>query len=307
MNAKPYQFKVSKDIVYGHGAIRSESSGQFTLRNLTLDLYEPVRIDVNRKLPALIMAFGGAFHRGSKEDDTFGELPDQNNSVAWYCQEFAKRGFVTCSIDYRLIPENPEPGDTPVVMDPANIPRSRVDEVRKLMGLPQASQELLWRGIEAASDDMRLAVRFVRSQAERWNIDTEKIAIGGFSAGARTALNVALGEQENVAAVVSLSGYMHVSDMEKHARDANRLPPVLFIHAENDLDYIKNNASTIIDCLGRLGFSCDAVKVKEATHFYPANALAWHEKNGITTVEEAMAMFLDQALFAGNYSGLVEK
>src|SRR5690606_13723819 len=197
MNSTSYPVRISKDIVYGTGAIQPESDGQIKLRNLTLDLYEPRRSDNTQKCPALIMAFGGACHRGTKEDDTLGEPPAQNNSVAWYCQAFARRGFITCSIDYRLIPENPEPGCTPVVFDPNTIPRSRVDEVRRLMGLPKASQQLLWRGIEAASDDMRLAVSFVRRKAEQWNIDTAKIAIGGFSAGARTALNVALGEREN--------------------------------------------------------------------------------------------------------------
>ncbi|HLU04813.1 MAG TPA: alpha/beta hydrolase [Advenella sp.] len=303
MNSTSYPVRISKDIVYGTGAIQPESDGQIRLRNLTLDLYEPIRSDNTQKCPALIMAFGGAFHRGTKEDDTFGEPPAQNNSVAWYCQAFARRGFITCSIDYRLIPENPEPGCTPVVFDPNTIPRSRVDEVRRLMGLPKASQQLLWRGIEAASDDMRLAVSFVRRKAEQWNIDTAKIAIGGFSAGARTALNVALGERETVAAVVSLSGYIDISDLEKHASNSSRLPPVLFIHADNDLDYIRTNTSTIVARLRSLGGLCEAVRVQGATHFYPANALAYHEQNGATTVEEAMETFLEQTLLTQPASG----
>src|SRR5690606_14013483 len=162
------------------------------------------------------------------------------------------------------------------------------------------SQQLLWRGIEAASDDMRLAVSFVRRKAEQWNIDTAKIAIGGFSAGARTALNVVLGERETVAAVVSLSGYIDISELQKHASNSRRLRPVLFMHAEQDLDGLRADTPPIVARARSLGGRCEA---QGATHFDPANALAYHEQNGATTVEEAMETFLEQTLLTQPASG----
>lgn len=297
-DSKRFQVEISRDIVYGSGAVGSQEG--IASRDLRLDLYQPVIGDGARRLPALVLAFGGAFHRGTKEDDTFGNPPDRNNSIAWYCHEFARRGYVACSIDYRLVPEDPRPGNTPVVSDPANIPRSRVDEVRKIMNLPKASDDLLWRGVEAASDDMALAVRYVKAHADAWHVDPGKIAIGGFSAGARTALNVALGEREPVTAVVALSGYMHASDLERHIASGRSFPPLLLIHAEHDLEYVSSGHPRMVKRLRELGLHCESVEVPGATHFYPAHASARHDAYGSTTVEEAMAKFLSDAFSAGS-------
>lgn len=295
-HSKRFEVQLSQDLVYGTGAVAAPSGG-VALRDLKLDLYRPITNDA-RPLPVLILAFGGAFHRGTKEDDAFGDAPNRNNSIAWYCHEFARRGYAACSIDYRLIPEDPRPGDTPVINDPGNIPRSRVDQVREIMNLPKASDALLWRGIEAASDDMAQAVRYIKARAQEWNIDSDKIAIGGFSAGARTALNVALGEREAVAAVVALSGYMHASDMERHLACAHPFPPLLLIHAEHDLDYVRDHHFCMVKRLRERGLHCESVQVPGATHFYSAQAPARHDAYGITTVEAAIAGFLSRALSA---------
>jgi len=268
------------------------------MRNLTLDLYCPQIPTPGALRPALIMAFGGAFHRGSKADDAFGEPPHRNHSIAWYCKEFAQLGFVTCSIDYRLVPENPEPGSTVVVSSPDNIPRSRVDAVREIMGLPPACAFTLWRGVEAASDDMALAVRYIRHHAAQWSIDPTRIAAGGFSAGARTALNAAFGEQEPIAAVVALSGYMHLDDLRRHIASSRSMPRVLCIYAENDLDYVTANCPGMIRCMRSLGVHCESALVPGATHFYPADSRALHDQSGPTTVKEAMENFLIKAMTA---------
>jgi para-nitrobenzyl esterase len=59
--------------------------------NLLLDIYEPEN-DTLSKRPLMIWVHGGAFLSGTRE----------NEDVVFYCNEFAKKGYVTASIDYRL-------------------------------------------------------------------------------------------------------------------------------------------------------------------------------------------------------------
>lgn len=289
-------YELHAGLVYGRAMVGQRPGAAPTPRELRLDLHLPVGVPPARGWPVLVLAFGGAFHRGSRQDDAFGEPPNRNNSMAWYCREFARRGYAACSIDYRLVPEDPAPGDTPVVADAGHIPRSRVDQVRQIMGLPAASDEQLLLGVEAASDDMAMAVRYVKANSARWSLDPSRLAVGGFSAGARTALNVALGEREPVAAVLSLSGYMHEADLRRHLDAGPPFPAILLVSAEHDLDYVAAGAPAIARYMAGRGLRCEHVQVPRATHFYPAAAAAIHGTLGPMTVLQAMAGFVDRVL-----------
>ena len=290
-----HDVEIIRDLVYGSGLIRCSHAHGAVSRELKLDLYRPRSRGSDALLPVLILAFGGAFHRGSKENDAF-EAEGGNTSVAEYCRRFARRGYLACAIDYRLVTEDPDPGSTPVVRSPQHIPTSRVDVVRRLMKLPPATPHMLWCGIEAASDDMATATRFLLDRASTWGIDRNRVALGGFSAGARTALNVAFGEKVPVAAVVSLSGYMHHEDLQRHVTPQPNGSAVLVVSAQNDLEYIVAATPELVGHLRTSGLHCEQVLVPDAGHFYAAEAVALHDRDGVTTVEAAMETFLARAL-----------
>jgi acetyl esterase/lipase len=161
------------DIVYGHAVNQND-----VRQELLLDLYTP-RGDTLTSRPAIIWVHGGGFSGGDKRSP---ELVDEAN-------EFARKGYVNVSINYRLAPEGcvGSPGESCII------------------------------GIVQAMQDGQTAVRFLRARAAKYGIDPTRIAIGGSSAGAITALNVGYnashpgpgGHQEQasaVEAVQSLSG-----------------------------------------------------------------------------------------------------
>ena len=105
----------------------------------------------DQKRPLVILAHGGYFLFGDKE------------SFATECKELAAEGFVAVSINYRLI-------------DVEN-----TDEVSKI-------------AVIDAVNDMKAAVRYFYKSAQEQNpylVDTNNIVIGGYSAGAITALHYA--------------------------------------------------------------------------------------------------------------------
>ena len=50
----------------------------------------------------------------------------------------------------------------------------------------------------APIEDMRTALGFIKDHAKDYNIDAQRIALGGFSAEAMTAINLAYGEGADV-------------------------------------------------------------------------------------------------------------
>ena len=114
---------------------------------LLLDVYEPSG-DSQELRPLVIFAHGGSFVGGSKE----------GADVVPICQDLAKMGFVTSSINYRL-----------------GLPLT--------LALQEPATEAVMRGYH----DMKAAIRFFRKDiAENGNtygIDTDEIYIGGVSAG----------------------------------------------------------------------------------------------------------------------------
>jgi predicted esterase len=137
---------------------------------LRMDMYQPTG-DTVKSRPAIVWVHGGSFCCGSK---TSSELVDE-------AMTFAKEGYVNVSIDYRL--ESP--------------------------GCSGSFSNCV-AAIQEAAADAQTAVRFLRANAARYGIDPNRIAIGGSSAGAVTALNVGYSSSEDpsagVRAAVSLSG-----------------------------------------------------------------------------------------------------
>jgi predicted esterase len=137
---------------------------------LQLDLYQPAGDGVTSR-PAIVWVHGGSFCCGSK---TSAELVDEATT-------FSKAGYLNVSIDYRL----ESPGCS-------------------------GSSSNCGQAIQEAWADAQTAVRFLRTNAATYGIDPNRIAIGGSSAGAITALNVGYSSSEDpsasVRAAVSLSG-----------------------------------------------------------------------------------------------------
>lgn len=284
------EVRVRRDIVYGHGKVHVRTTP--SVRPLRLDRYAPADLSGPPR-PALVMAFGGAFHRGNKEADEFGEGQHRNTPVSSYCREMASKGWVACSIDYRLAQEDPDPGDTHVIGSPALVPMSRVDHVRKLLSLPPAVPEDVWATIEATTDDMAAAFRYVQAHAAEWNVDPRRIVIGGFSAGARVALGAAYGERVPAAGVVSLSGFMADDDLDRLVTAGYGGPPALLVYAENDLDYVAQQSPAMARHFLRARPGSEAWQVPGATHFYPANSEAIDTSTGArSTVGRILESFL---------------
>ena len=133
--------------------------------SLKLDFYEPTGDnEVNR--PLILWVHGGSFLGGSKTD------PD----MTALSQRFALKGYACASVDYRL-------GFFPI--DSANAVKAVVRAVQ----------------------DLKAAIRFFykdKQTTDTYRIDTNRIYIGGSSAGAITALHVAYLNNE-----CEISGYLN--------------------------------------------------------------------------------------------------
>lgn len=152
---------ISSNIVYGN-AIDYQSQAM----DLKMDIYQP-QGDTMQQRPLIIFAFGGSFIMGDKN------LPD----VTRLCTEFAKRGYVTASIQYRL----------GITIDFTNIVQNALAAATR------------------ASQDMKAAVRFFRKdKAENnlYKINENKIIVGGVSAGGFAALQTAYFDKESEAPIL---------------------------------------------------------------------------------------------------------
>lgn len=167
-----------------------------------LDIYYP-KTDTLEKRPAIIWIHGGGFTKGSKE------------AMSEYAEYFAKRGYVAVSINYRL-------GTVaPVLRE--NVPLDLKTN----------------RDIVNAETDAQTAVRWLRTNATLYKVDPDKIFVGGFSAGAVTALLVAYdsenkpsGEYDGISQTVS-AVVSHAGLVEPGMMIAND-PPLIMFHAEKD-------------------------------------------------------------------------
>jgi acetyl esterase/lipase len=254
---------------HGEGAIGFGSTRPGN-RALLMDVYLPPGDAPPGGRPALVLSHGGAFHRGAKDCDEFEQGGSHNTPVHVYCERFAARGYVCFSIGYRLTQEQPAPLARPVKRVRQRVERDRIDFVRGLLGLPPATVEELVRGAEAAYADVANAFAFIRTNAARWGIDADRMAIGGFSAGAFASAYAVYAMGQPAAAVIGLSGGMDVEDAEYYVHGARGLPPVLLFEGEHDLPSIPPRVGALASHAARAGLGVRHYAVPGKPHFYDA-------------------------------------
>ena len=172
---------------------------------LKLDLYEP-HGDTATARPAVVLVHGGAFFFGDK----------QMADVVDLATEYAQRGIVAVSIDYRLLatsgcvgPDDPSPTCVAAAF--------------------------------GAQHDAQAAVRWLRTYATTYRVDTDRIAMQGSSAGAMAALLAAYrsddpgtsgnpGPSSAIAGAISLSGGVPGIATVMNVGDA----PALLFHGSAD-------------------------------------------------------------------------
>ena len=295
------------DVVYGSAAVGVTSTAP-TLRELKMDVYRPLIDDKPLSArPAVVLAFGGAFHRGSKGTDRFEEDGASDTPMGDYCRAFATAGYVCSSIEYRLVPDDPA---LPAGLDAARLmPKAalkdplltgRIDVVRARMGLPpldDASREQLWNAVLAASEDLANAVAFMRANAAKYGIDRERIAIGGFSAGGLAAVNAAYGAGVPVKAVISLSGGIGGYDLRKTVRPG--MPPALLVVGQNDLEGVRASTPGLLALLNATSVKTESAWMPGFGHFYPMGATSLGGDLSKLTLEGRLLRFLERSLGAG--------
>lgn len=295
---------VQYDVVYGSGIVGASSDNPH-VRDLRMDVYRPMSDGKPLTArPAVILAFGGGLHRGSKGQDRFEEDGASDTPMGEYCRAFASAGYVCSSIEYRLVPEDPAPSGN---VDMASmLPKAmlvepgitvRINQVRGWMGLPpldDASREQLFNTMITAAEDFEAAVTFVRTNAEKLGVDPQRVALGGFSAGGAAAINAAYGKGVPVQAVFSLSGPMGGYDLRKTVHPG--MPPLMMVVGQTDLDGVRASAPKVLTLLEKAGIKHEGVWVPGFGHFYPMGATTLGADFSKQALERRLLVFLERTI-----------
>jgi len=165
-----YHVLVTKNITYAealsHETINSYST---TIIPLKLDVYIPDNNIKNR--PAYVFFHGGGFSGGSK----------QQSKIINLANYYTSRGWVFYSVDYRLKKHK------------GTVPQQWVNAVSNVP--EEKARQFL--SIYPAIRDAKAALRWVVSNANTYNINTNFITVGGGSAGAITAITLGISNQED--------------------------------------------------------------------------------------------------------------
>jgi predicted esterase len=192
--------------------------------------------------------------------------------------------------------ESPDPGWTPTLPDEVVINSDRVNYVRNQEGLPPCTPQMMRDAYEAATDDVSEAVSFVRASAVRFGIDTRRVALAGFSAGATAALNAVYAQRVPVAAAVSLSGRIQLDMAKRHITGSSEEPPLLMFVGEKDLPSQLESLIAPVEHIKSVGLAHQIVHIPGATHFYPRTVEVPTQKGDSTALECFMAEFLHRSL-----------
>jgi acetyl esterase/lipase len=216
-------------------------------QNLLYDLYSP-KADTAQKRPLIIYIHGGGFTSGSRT------YP----SVKLLCQNMAKKGYAVANIDYRLDPS----------FQLYNSNSNR-------------------RAMTDAMHDAKQAIRYFKANANTFKLDTNKIYIGGESAGAITAMmasfidkqaemlpypmanpNNPIGSSNNSMVSNSVKGTLCLCGMilDTTAIENSLNPPILWNHGSADSFIPISLAFNVVLRAAHVGLPIQTKLYNGATH-----------------------------------------
>jgi len=158
-------------------------------------------------------------------------------------------------------------------------------------------------GVISAAEDLRKAVLHLRESAATFNIDPNRIVLGGFSAGAVTSWNVAHGMGVPVSGVFLLSGTDAGFDVNKAVTASSDTPPILLLLSQYDLAGVLSSVPLLVAHYEEVGVENEFAWVPGFGHFYPAGAASLGGDAVSMSVEGRIAEFLERVI--GNGQGRI--
>lgn len=178
-------------------------------KDLVLDIYTPSG-DNTAGRPCVVFIFGGGWFMKTLD------------GMSQFGESFAKKGYVSVSIDYRI------GFDKAVGMLKCNSSYSGFNEA-------------WYRGAQ----DAKAAIRYLKANADRLGIDKDKIFVGGHSAGAFTTLNaVHLDDSDVPASISSKLGSLNSVGSHQNENTTVAGEYILAGAAIGTLDYLDKNVPT---------------------------------------------------------------
>lgn len=164
-----YQIERKDNIEYGRAVNYSGRE-----QPLLLNIAYPVNDEVPPcGRPLMIIIHGGAFVQGSKDDAVLDN----------WLQDFAKKGYVAASVDYRL-----------GMFQPAEFITCNLDKYECL----SMADTIEWhRALYRSVQDVAGAIRFLVGHKDEYRIDPDNVFLIGESAGGFIAMGVAYGDESD--------------------------------------------------------------------------------------------------------------
>ena len=148
-----FDVDIEYGVQYGENINQTLLGSDYT-ETLYMDIYTPSN-DIIEDRPLIFFMFGGSFIGGSKS----------SGDIVALCTKYAQRGYVAVAIDYRL---------SPVLIFSPN-------------------EEVAYKAVLKAVHDVKAAIRYFNmmdeTSASTYKIDSNRIFVGGVSAGAIAAVN----------------------------------------------------------------------------------------------------------------------
>lgn len=272
-----YTYTVQSDIIYGQGT----TNGGASTENLLLDLYIPDELTpaAIKQFPLMLMMHGGFFRYGTKTDA----------DIVAAAQQYASRGWLVASIDYRLESDNP-------------IPSARVQPLYDFVG--GASATLQERTVVAAVDDVLSSMDYLQS---RNDVYMPWATSWGFSAGAYLAVISGYSLDDfglpplGVAAVIEVAGSIANAYVDTPFDDPAGSDPVLMIiHGTDDMTVPYSNATELQNFANTAGLPLDFQAVQGGGHvidLYSTNATT-----GVSLFQRTVD-YLHETVFFGQSPG----